>query len=138
MALEMGADAFVQTGEGEVERVIEALGGQPEIVLECAGAVGMLGQAISHVKTFGQVLSLGFCTSPDPVIPGIAAFKQVRISFPLAYSPGEFRHVADVMLAGVVDPKVMVTSTIGLDELPARFEALRGPNDQTKVHVTIG
>ena len=137
MALTMGADAFVQTGEGEVERVIEALGGQPDIVLECAGAVGLLGQAINHVKTFGQVLSLGFCTSPDPVIPGIAAFKQVRISFPLAYSPGEFRHVADMMLAGTIDPKAMITSTIGLDELPDTFEALRGPNDQTKVHVTI-
>ena len=137
MALEMGADAFVQTGEGEIERVIEALGGQPEIVLECAGAVGLLGQAISHVKTFGQVLSLGFCTSPDPVIPGLAAFRQVRISFPLAYSPGEFRHVADMMLAGKIDPKAMITSTIALDDLPETFEALRGPNDQTKVHVTI-
>lgn len=137
MALAMGADAFVQTGEGEIERVIEALGGQPEIVLECAGAVGLLGQAINHVKTFGQVLSLGFCTSPDPVVPGIAAFKQVRISFPLAYSPGEFQYVADTMLAGAVDPKMMITSTIAFDALPETFEALRGPNDQTKVHVTI-
>ena len=137
MALAMGADAFVQTGESEVERVIAALGGSPDIVLECAGAVGLLGQAINHVKTFGQVLSLGFCTSSDPVIPGVAAFKQVRISFPLAYSPGEFRHVADMMLAGAVDPKAMITSTIGLDELPDTFEALRGPNDQTKVHVMI-
>ena len=138
MALAMGADAFVRTGEGEVERVIEALGGEPQIVLECAGAVGLLGQAINHVRTFGQVLSLGFCTSPDPVIPAIAAFKQVRISFPLAYSPSEFHQVADMMLAGKVDPKVMITSTIGFDHLPAVFEALRGPNDQTKVHVTIG
>ena len=137
MALAMGADAFVQTGEGEVERVMDALGGQPDIVLECAGAVGLLGQAINHVRTFGQVLSLGFCTSPDPVIPGVAAFKQVRISFPLAYSPGEFHHVADMMLAGSVDPKAMITATIGLDELPDTFETLRGPNDQTKVHVTI-
>jgi 2-desacetyl-2-hydroxyethyl bacteriochlorophyllide A dehydrogenase len=138
MALAIGADAFVQTGEGEIERVIEALGGQPEIVLECAGAVGMLGQAIDHVKVFGKVLSLGFCTSPDPVIPGIAAFKQVRISFPLAYSPGEFHHVADIMLAGTVDPKTMITSTIAFADLPATFEALRGPNEQTKVHVMIG
>ena len=137
LALAMGADAFVQTGEGEVERVIEALGGPPDIVLECAGAIGLLGQAINHVKTFGQVLSLGFCTSPDPVIPGVAAFKQVRISFPLGYSPGEFRHVADMMLAGAIDPKAIITSTIALDELPETFEALRGPNDQTKVHVTI-
>jgi (R,R)-butanediol dehydrogenase/meso-butanediol dehydrogenase/diacetyl reductase len=137
MSLAMGADAFVQTGEGEIERVIEALGGQPEIVFECAGAVGLLGQAINHVKQFGQVVSLGFCTSPDPVIPGVACFKQVRISFPLAYTPGEFQYVADTMLAGTIDPKVMITSTIGLDELPATMGMLSSPNAQTKVQVSL-
>lgn len=137
MALAMGADAFVQTGVDEVESAVEALGGQPEIVFECAGAPGLLGRAINHVKQFGQVLSLGFCTAPDPVIPAIATFKQVRISFPLAYTPGEFRSVADMMLAGTVDPKVMITSTIGLNDLPVKFEALRGPNDHTKVHVLL-
>jgi (R,R)-butanediol dehydrogenase/meso-butanediol dehydrogenase/diacetyl reductase len=106
-------------------------------VFECAGAVGLLGQAINHVKLFGQVISLGFCTSPDPVIPGIAAFKQVRISFPLAYTPGEFQFVADMMLAGKVDPKMMITSTVTLDELPATLEALRRPNTQTKVQVIV-
>lgn len=138
MALAMGADAFVQTGEGEVERVKDALGGSPEIVFEAAGAVGLLAQAINHVRTFGQVLSLGFCTSPDPVIPGVAAFKQVRISFPLAYSVGEFQYAADEMLAGKIDPKVMITSTVSLADLPQRFEELRGPNEDTKVQVTIG
>jgi threonine dehydrogenase-like Zn-dependent dehydrogenase len=138
MALAMGADAFVQTGPEEVAEVAEALGGAPEIVFECAGAVGLLSQAVNHVRTFGQVASLGFCTSPDPVVPGVAAFKQVRICFPLAYSPGEFEQVADMMLAGAVDPKMMVTSTIGLDALPDVFEKLRAANDQTKVHVLIG
>ncbi len=138
MALAMGADAFVQTGQDEVAKVIETLGGPPDFVFECAGAVGLLAQAINHAKVFGQVVSLGFCTAPDPIVPGTAAMKQVSLCFPLAYSPGEFEQVADLMLAGVVDPKVMVTSTIGFDDLPETFEALRGPNDQTKVHVLIG
>ncbi len=135
MALAMGADAFVQTGEGEIERVAEALGGAPDVVFECSGAVGLLGQAITHVRTFGQVISLGFCTAPDGIIPGIAAFKQVSIRFPLAFSPEEFRMTAEMMLAGTIDPKIMVTSTITLDDLPATFEALRKPNNQTKVHI---
>ena len=138
MALAMGADGFVQTGDGEVERVADALGGAPDVVFECAGAVGLLGQAINHVRTFGQVVSLGFCTAPDGIVPGVAAFKQVSICFPLAYSPEEFRMSAEMMLTGAIDPKVMVTATIGLDELPATFGALRKPNDHTKVHVALG
>jgi threonine dehydrogenase-like Zn-dependent dehydrogenase len=137
MALAMGADAFVRTGEDEVPNVVEALGGEPEVVFECVGAVGMLEQAMTHVAVFGQVMSLGFCTSPDPVIPSVASFKQVRIGFPLAYSPGEFEYVANMMDAGDVDPATMVTSVVPLDDLPAAFEALRGPNDETKVQVSM-
>lgn len=137
MALAMGADAYVQTGEGDVERVAAALGGPPDIVFECVGVVGMLSAAINHVRTFGQVLSMGVCHQPDSIVPVMAAFKQVRLSFPLAYSPGEFNHVADMMLAGTVDPKMMVTSTVGFDHLPDTLEMLRGPNSETKVHVTF-
>jgi 2-desacetyl-2-hydroxyethyl bacteriochlorophyllide A dehydrogenase len=138
MALAMGADAFVQTGPDEIGEVVEALAGSPEIVLECAGAVGLLGQAISHVKTFGQVVSLGFCTAPDPIVPGVASYKQARISFPLCYTPGEFERAANLLLAGKVDPKVMITGTVGLDDLPAMVERLREPNEHSKVHVVVG
>lgn len=138
MALKMGADAFVQTGPEEIGEVVEALGGAPEVVFECAGAVGLIGQAINHVKAFGQVVSLGFCTAPDPVVPGVAAFKQVSISFPLCYTPEEFERSANLMLAGRVDPKDMITGTVGLEDLPDMIERLRGPNAHSKVHVLLG
>ena len=137
MVLAMEADAFVQTGEGEVERVAQALGGPPDFVFECVGVVGMLSAAIAHVKTFGEIVSLGVCHQPDPVVPLMAAFKQVKLSFALAYTAGEFQYAADMMLAGTVDPKLMISSTITLDELPDMLELLREPNDQTKVHVLV-
>jgi 2-desacetyl-2-hydroxyethyl bacteriochlorophyllide A dehydrogenase len=135
MALAMGADAFIETGEGEGERIAAALGGAPDIVFECVGAVGLLTQAIELVRHFGEVVSLGFCTAPDPVIPAVAATKQIRISFPLAYTRREFEHAADRMHAGKVDPAMMITSVISLDVLPAVFEEMREPNRQTKVQV---
>jgi threonine dehydrogenase-like Zn-dependent dehydrogenase len=137
MALSMGANGFVQAGSDEVEQVIAALGAAPDIVFECTGAAGTLGQAICHVKLFGKIVSLGFCTSADPIIPGVAAYKQIQMSFPLTYTPGEFQHAADQMLAGSVDPKMMITSVISLDELPATLESLRGPHEQVKVHVSM-
>lgn len=138
MALAMGADAFVQTGPDEVGEVAEALGGAPDIVLECVGVVGMMQQSINHVRTFGQVVSLGFCTAPDSVIPGQACLKQVSLSFPLAYTPAEFEQTADLMLAGAIDPKMMITGEVDLDGLPEKFESLRAPNSETKVHMVIG
>lgn len=137
MALAMGANDFVEGGEDEIARVAEALGGAPEIVFECVGAVGMLERAMNHVKTFGQVMSLGFCTARDSLIPSVGAFKQVRIAFPLTYSPGEFEYVANMMDDGRIDPAVMVTSVVPLDELPATFERLRRPNSETKVQIAM-
>jgi (R,R)-butanediol dehydrogenase/meso-butanediol dehydrogenase/diacetyl reductase len=136
LALEMGADAFVQTGENEVEKVIEALGGAPNIVFECAGAPGLLGKAVMHVRKFGKVVSMGFCTSPDPIIPGLASFKAVTMTFPVGYGLRDFQYVADQMLAGKINPKSIISSVIPLNELPKMFEDLRGPNTETKVQVS--
>jgi threonine dehydrogenase-like Zn-dependent dehydrogenase len=137
LCLGMGADAFVASGETEIHEVIERLGGSPDVVLECVGAAGLLGQAIFHVRKFGQVVSLGFCTAPDPIIPAIAAWKAIRFAFPVGYRMDDFRYAADHLDAGKADPRALVTSTIALDELPATFEALRAPNTETKVQVKL-
>lgn len=65
LCIAMGADAFVQSGPNEIGEVVEQLGGSPDMVLECVGASGLLGQAILHVRKFGKIVSLGFCTAPD-------------------------------------------------------------------------
>ena len=135
MAVDMGADAFVQYGDNEIGEVVEALGGQPDIVFECVGNPGFLAKGIQHARDFGQVLSLGFCTLPDPMIPAMAGFKGVSLQFPVGYSLKDFHHVADVMDAGHADPKMLISSVIALEDLPATFERLRGPNSETKVQV---
>jgi threonine dehydrogenase-like Zn-dependent dehydrogenase len=135
LCLEMGADAFVPFGDDEVGEVIEALGGSPDVVLEGVGAEGMMMKAIAHAAQFGRVISLGFCTTPDPLIPGLASFKCLSIQFIVGYSMKEFTYVADQMDKGHCDPKAIITNDIALDALPAMMETLRGPNSETKVHV---
>jgi threonine dehydrogenase-like Zn-dependent dehydrogenase len=137
LALEMGADAFVAYGEGEIPEVIEALGGPPQFVFECVGAEGMLSKAVMHVAQFGKVVSLGFCTSPDPIIPGIASYKCAAMQFAVGYSMKEFLYIADQMDKGHCDPKAIITGDVPLLDLPATMERLRGPNNDTKVHVRM-
>ena len=79
LCLQMGADSFVACGDDEVSAVTEELGGSPEIVFECVGATAMLNKAVIHASQFGRVISLGFCTSPDPLIPAMAAYKCVSL-----------------------------------------------------------
>lgn len=136
MCLAMGADAFVPFGDGEAGEVIEALGGTADMVYECVGAEGMLMKAVGHVGPYGTVVSLGFCTGPDPVMPAVASFKCATMRFLVGYTMREFRYIADWMDKGHVDPKTIITNQIGLADLPATIERLRGANDETKVHVS--
>jgi (R,R)-butanediol dehydrogenase/meso-butanediol dehydrogenase/diacetyl reductase len=138
LSLAMGADAFITYGDSEIGEVREAFGGAPEIVFECVGAEGMLSKAVTHADQFGRIVSLGFCTAPDQIIPGIASYKCVSMQFAVGYSMKEFLYIAGQMDKGHVDPKTIITNEISLEDLPAMVTALRGPNDETKVHVRCG
>src|SRR6218665_367615 len=135
LAGQMGADGFEALGEGDVERVAAALGGMPDVVLECVGAVGMTQKAVELVAPGGTVVSLGFCTSPDPIVPSLATWKRVTIKFSFAYDLREFEHSAAMLDAGHVAPRLMVSKTVGLDAFPAMLESLRAGANETKVHI---
>jgi (R,R)-butanediol dehydrogenase/meso-butanediol dehydrogenase/diacetyl reductase len=137
LALQMGANSFIAYGENEVGDVKEALGGAPQLVFECVGAEGMLSKAVRHVAQFGRIVSLGFCTAPDPIIPAMASYKCASIQFAVGYSMREFIYIADQMDKGHTDPKAIITCDIALAELPAMIEQLRAPNMETKVHVRL-
>lgn len=135
LCLAMGADAFIPYGDNEVGEVIEALDGSPDIVFECVGAEGMLTKAVMHAKLYGKVVSLGFCTHPDPLMPALPSYKCVTMQFLVGYTLRDFHTIADLADRGHVDPKLIVSSEIALADLPAMFETLRGSNNETKVHV---
>lgn len=135
MAKTMGADSFVTYGENEVAEAAEALGGPADVVLECVGVPGMLARAINHARLLGKVLSLGFCSQPDEVVPAVAGFKAVTLQFPVGYSVKDFTYVTRSMLSGHVDPKAMISSVVQLGELPDKFEQLLTKNDENKVQV---
>jgi len=135
LAATMGATRFVPTGEDYKARVRAALGGAPDIVFECAGQPGTIAQAIDAVRACGVVGVLGMCDGVDDFYPNKGSLKQVRIQFSAAYRPLEFEQSVDTMARGSVEPRAMVVETIGLDDLPFTFEALRQDSNRCRVHV---
>lgn len=135
LAEAMGATAFLLQGEGFAERVSEALGGPPDVVFECAGSAGLLGQAVACVRPRGTVVASGMCFDPEAFVSGNALMKQVRLQFSMAYTMGDFRRSLAALDAGAVEPRAMVGETISLGDLPNRFEALRRERSHGKVMV---
>lgn len=137
LCLQMGANAFVTFGENESGEVVEALGGVPDVVIEAVGAGGMLDKAVRHARPYGRVISLGFCTHPDPVLPAMASYKCVTVQFLVGYTPEEFRYIADQFDKGQIDPATILTRIVPLGALPATMDLLRAPNEDTKVQVDL-
>lgn len=136
-ALGLGATHFIAQREvaDATQAVRDALGGAPDVVIEAVGLPGAIADAIAHVEPAGTVVSLGLCWSTDHFSPAVALMKEVRLQFSLCYARADFEYCATVMADGDHRPRAMITSTVDLDALPAKFESLRGPSADCKVMV---
>jgi (R,R)-butanediol dehydrogenase/meso-butanediol dehydrogenase/diacetyl reductase len=115
--------------------VADACGGPPDVVVECVGSPGMLQECIQHVRRRGRVVVAGACMQPDTVFPAMACLKEVELRFVVAYARADFALAIRTLAAGGIAGPAMVTDRVGLDALPAAFEALRRPTTQCKVMI---
>ncbi|TVV75848.1 zinc-binding dehydrogenase [Sphingomonas solaris] len=139
IAMAMGADAFHSFADDDPADLASLLGDGPDLVAECVGKAGMLGEAVRYVRPQGTVVSLGMCQKTEPVMPAMLTFKEVRLLFPVAYSVEEFAETARAFDADGVHPEMMVSDVIGLDALPRVLEDMRnGTHAGLKVHVDPG
>lgn len=133
-ALQMGADAFVVDPDDPVAASDRAFGGvKPDVVFECVGIPGLIAQAVSQVRNRGTILLLGLCTRPDTFNSFAMLQKEVRLVTSAFFTRADYEDALDALSAGAVEPRLMVTGTITLDDTPAVFEALKARTRQCKV-----
>ena len=132
-ALAMGATHFAVDRDDPVGAAACALGGKADIVFECVGVPGLIAQAIDQVRVKGTVVVLGLCTRSDSFVPFVALSKEVRIVTSAFFKRQEYEAALDALDAGDAEPRLLVTDTIGLDQVPASFEALKTRTHQCKV-----
>jgi len=135
LAMTLGASAFLDPAADRAEAVLAALGGPPDVVFECVGRPGLLGEAIGLVRYRGTVVVLSLCMQPDTIMPSLALFKEVILRFAVVYAPEEFEEAARTLDRGAVEARAMATGTVSLDALPAAFEGLRKGSSHCKLMV---
>ena len=136
---EMGAMPVHVDGPTGLDIMPDALAGKPDIVFECVGAPGMLMSAIDQVAIEGTVMSMGFGTARDHVLPAIASAKAVTVRFAMAYDIADFREAVRIMATDDSPFRRIVTRRIALEDAPGAIEELRtGVAQQCKVMVDLG
>ncbi len=118
-----------------VMRAAEAAGAMPSgpVIFECVGVPGIIDQVIASAPLYSRVVVVGVCMGDDTIRPSIAINKEVDLRFVLGYTPREFHETLHMMADGKVDPRPLVTGTVGLDGVAAAFTALGDPEKHAKI-----
>jgi (R,R)-butanediol dehydrogenase/meso-butanediol dehydrogenase/diacetyl reductase len=140
VALKMGADLAVdprlKNPASELARLTGRASGA-DVVFECIGAAGTLGEAVSYARRGGRIVVIGVCMEEDSWGPISAMNKELDLRFSLGLEPGEIETAIAMLAAGRVDTSAMITNIVALPDLPAAFAELARPSTQTKVMLEL-
>ena len=116
-------------------RLGEALGAGPKrpVIFECVGVPGVIESIIEGAPLFSRVVVAGVCVGEDGFTPAMAINKEIDLRFVFGYTPLEFRDTLQMLADGKVDPRPVITGTVGLDGVAEAFETLGHPDGQAKI-----
>ena len=116
-------------------RLAERLGAAPKrpVVFECVGVPGVIASIVDSAPLFSRVVVAGVCVGPDTFTPAMAINKEIDLRFVLGYTPLEFRDTLHMLADGKVDPRPMITGTVGLDGVAGAFSDLEDPERHAKI-----
>ncbi len=103
------------------------------VIFECVGMPGVIDDIVAGAPLFSRVVVVGVCIGPDRITPAMAINKEIDLRFVVAYTPLEFRDVLHMLAEGKVDPRPLITGTVGLGGVEAAFEALGDPETHAKI-----
>jgi threonine dehydrogenase-like Zn-dependent dehydrogenase len=118
-----------------VLRAAQRLGAGPRgpVVFECVGVPGVIEDIVTHAPFLSRVVVVGVCMQPDTFRPTMASNKEIELRFSFCYDPVEFRETLHLVARGRVDPRPLVTGTVGLHGVAGAFEALDRPGAHAKI-----
>jgi threonine dehydrogenase-like Zn-dependent dehydrogenase len=116
-------------------RLGEMLGAAPKypVIFECVGVPGVIESILDGAPLFSRVVVAGVCVGTDQFTPAMAVNKEIDFRFVFGYTPLEFRDTLHMLAEGKVDPRSLITGTVGLGGVDAAFTALKDPGRHAKI-----
>ena len=103
------------------------------MVFDCVGVPGSLQLSIDQAPADAHLVVVGLCMAQDAFFPAKAILKELHVTFAFVYSKADFQFVIDMLCSERIPVDALVTSVVGLDDFPNKFEAMRIPSADLKV-----
>ncbi|OWY61131.1 hypothetical protein B7486_65435 [cyanobacterium TDX16] len=139
LAARMGAHEVVdprEEGAGDAWRRID--GQKAAVLFEAVGVPGMIDEAMKAAPRNARILVVGVCMQDDTIWPMRAIGRELSVIFSFGYDPVEFAETLGLIADGSLDVGPLVTGSVGVEGVPAAFEALADPEAHAKVLVVPG
>ncbi len=138
-ALAFGADQAVHAGEYAPARMRESIGGRlADVVVSCSGARSAVAQALESVERGGTVLFFA-ATEPGLSVPvpinDLFWRNEITLTSSYGASPGEYAAALDLIQAGRIRVREMITHRLGLADTGRGFNLAARADDCLKVIV---
>jgi L-iditol 2-dehydrogenase len=126
LARRLGADGVLTVGAGDahVEATIEALGGEPDVAIECSGAEPAAGLLLRLVRKAGRFVQVGLYGRPITLDMDQVCYKELRVSGSFATTPSSWHRALALAGSGTVSLAAIVGATYPLSEWARAFEAV--------------
>jgi (R,R)-butanediol dehydrogenase/meso-butanediol dehydrogenase/diacetyl reductase len=133
-AAQIGATATIDASREDVVERLKAIAGErPEVIVECVGVRGTQQLAMDYAPTNGRIVIAGVCMEPDRILPVKAITKELQVNYVIGYRRRDFAFTVDMLAAGRIDSRPMISGAVGFDTFPAAFEALKHSKTDCKV-----
>ena len=105
------------------------------VYFECVGVPGVIDAMMSGAQRGCRIVVVGVCMEQDHIMPITAITKELNLQFVLGYTPEEFATTLTDIAEGKLDAEPLITGEVGIEDVPAAFEALGNPEAHAKILV---
>jgi (R,R)-butanediol dehydrogenase/meso-butanediol dehydrogenase/diacetyl reductase len=136
-AAALGFPQVFEPGDAFAGAVKDATDGRgADVLFECTGVASLLQPSAELVRRGGTLSLLGYPITQSSVSYGDWQSRELRVVGSLAYTHEDFLGAMRSIASGAVDVDALITSTVGLADLPDVLSDLgSGRTTQTKVLV---
>ncbi|KAJ4256166.1 hypothetical protein NW762_009243 [Fusarium torreyae] len=118
-AKQFGATRVVNPIKEDLNDVVLGLtdGMGADVVFDCAGVPASIKSACNVVKTKGTVVNVAIWEKEIPFNPNWVTWKESAYKSVLGYTPEDFQAVIDNLASGAIEPSLMITKKIKLENI---------------------
>lgn len=122
----LGAAATLDAKDPELAKKLRRMtNGGPEVAIECIGKPAVLELALSVIRPTGRLVILGFAAEAMKLNAGRVQYRELSIIGTLGCRNVDFPVVLDLVKAGRLQVRPLVTHRHSLEEVNAGYDQLR-------------